>query len=81
MQKIGGQGYKCDSCPIVLCINCSNKIFYGNKKKASHKHDLALKNRGTGWKCDLCKKSYKGYASFYCKQCDFDACEKCYIET
>ena len=80
LQNIGGQaGYKCPSCPVVLCLNCSNRIFYGNKKKTCHKHDLALKNRNT-WRCNLCKKMYKGNASFYCKQCDFDACDKCYLE-
>ena len=81
MKNIGGQaGYKCDNCPLVLCFNCSNKIFYGKKKKTAHKHDLALKNRNS-WKCNLCKKIYKGNASFFCQQCDFDACEKCYLES
>jgi len=79
LQNIGGQaGYKCGNCPIVICLNCSNKIFYGNKNKSIHQHDLALKNRPI-WKCDLCRKVYKGKASFYCKKCDFDACDKCYI--
>ena len=49
------------------------------KKKAIHNHDLALKNRNS-WKCNVCKKPYKGNASFYCKQCDFDACENCYLQ-
>ena len=79
-QNIGGQaGYKCGNCPLVICLNCSNRIFYGNKKKSIHQHDLALKNRNS-WKCNLCRKIYKNKASFYCKQCDFDACDKCYLE-
>ena len=80
LQKMGNQpGYKCGQCELVLCLNCSGRIFYGNKKKSAHPHDLALKDRKS-WKCDLCKKNYKGNASFYCKQCDFDACDKCYLE-
>jgi hypothetical protein len=80
MRNIGGQaGYKCNSCPLTLCLTCSNKIFYGNKKRGVHNHPLALKNRNS-WKCDICKTMYKGNASFYCKECDFDACEKCYLE-
>ena len=75
----GQAGYKCGDCPLLLCLKCANRIFYGNKKKSAHAHDLALKNRNN-WKCDLCKKMYKGKASFYCKQCDFDACDKCYLE-
>ena len=79
MRNIGGQaGYKCNSCPMTLCLGCSNKIFYGNKKKGAHIHPLALKDRNS-WKCDLCKKTYKSVASFYCKQCDFDVCSSCYI--
>ena len=79
MQKVPQDGYKCGNCPMVLCMNCGNRIFYGNKKKSAHKHDLLLKNRNN-WKCDLCKNMYKGKASFYCKQCDFDVCDKCYLE-
>jgi hypothetical protein len=75
----GKEGYKCNSCEIVLCFNCSNKIFYGKKKKSAHCHPLALKPRD-GWKCDLCQNIYQGVASFYCKKCDFDVCEKCYLE-
>ena len=80
-QKLEGKdGYKCGDCPIVLCLNCANRIFYGNKKKSAHpQHELALKNRNS-WKCDICKKMYRGIASFYCKQCDFDVCDKCYLE-
>ena len=79
MQNIGGQqGYKCNSCNIVLCLNCANRVFYGNKKKSAHYHPLALRFRES-WKCDICKIVYRGSASFYCKQCDFDACDKCYL--
>ena len=80
LQNIGGQaGYTCGQCKVVLCLMCSNKIFYGTKQKSAHAHPLALRLRNS-WKCDLCKKMYKGTASFYCKQCDFDACDKCYLQ-
>ena len=80
-QKIGGKdGYKCGDCPIVLCLNCANRIFNGNKKKSVHSHDLVLKNR-IGWKCDICNQSYRGIASFYCQRCDFDVCHNCYLQS
>ena len=72
-------GYKCNECPMVLCFDCSNKVFYSPKNKSIHNHDLKLKNRNT-WKCNLCKKKFKDYASFYCKQCDFDSCSNCYLK-
>jgi hypothetical protein len=72
-------GYKCKDCPIILCLDCSQKIFYGNKKKQIHQHDLLLEDRNS-WTCDICKTSYMDNASFHCEQCDFDACEKCYLE-
>ena len=80
MQNTPQAGYKCGQCPVVLCLNCANRIFYGNKKKSTHNHDLALKSRNS-WKCNVCKKMYKGTASFYCKKCDFDACDKCYLDS
>ena len=67
MENIRGQsGYKCPSCPLVLCLDCSNKILNGNKKKECHIHKLALEYCNS-FKCDLCKKKYKKRASFYCK--------------
>jgi hypothetical protein len=78
-QNIGGkEGYKCKECPLILCLNCLNKIYYGTKKKSHHKHDLILQPR-SNWKCNICKNK-NGNAAFYCKQCDFDACVDCYIE-
>ena len=80
MQNIGGKGgYKCKECQLTLCLNCTDKVFYGGKKSV-HPHDLTLKKRNS-WKCDKCKKFYKGNASFYCKQCDFDMCDKCYFQS
>ena len=80
LKKVGENGgYKCKECPIVLCLNCSQKIFYGNKKKQIHQHDLILRDRNS-WTCDSCKTSYMDNASFFCEKCDFDVCDKCYIE-
>ena len=79
LQNIGDNGgYKCKDCPIVLCLNCSQRIFYGNKNKQLHQHDVLLQDRNS-WTCDICKTSYLDNASFYCKQCDFDVCERCYL--
>ena len=79
MQYIGeNAGYKCKDCPIVLCLNCSQKIFYENKNKHLHQHDLLLTDRNS-WTCNICKTSYGDNASFYCQQCDFDVCDKCYL--
>ena len=79
MQYIGeNAGYKCKDCPIVLCLNCSQKIFYENKNKHLHQHDLLLTDRNS-WTCNICKTSYGDNASFYCQKCDFDVCDKCYL--
>ena len=80
--NIGGQvGYRCGGCDILLCFNCSNRVFYGNKHKNCHpQHPLALTSRTGGWKCDLCKRHFKLGASFYCRLCDFDACDMCYLD-
>ena len=72
-------GYRCGNCDITLCLTCSNRVFYGNKNKSAHAHALALKTRDK-WRCDVCKKNYIGGASFFCKQCDFDACINCFIK-
>ena len=78
-RPIGGKiAYVCHQCPFVLCYECSNEIFYGNKAKQIHPHPLTLKYR-SAWKCDLCKQHYRETASFYCKPCDFDACSICYV--
>ena len=79
--NIGGlAGYRCGACDILLCFNCACRIFFGNKQVNCHpQHPLALTSRNTGWKCDICKNHFKGGASFYCRMCDFDACDLCYL--
>ena len=74
----GTPAFVCHQCPLVLCYDCGNAIFYGNKAKQVHPHPLALRVRNA-WKCDLCKQHFRGTASFYCKPCDFDACSRCYV--
>ena len=52
MRNVSGYaGYKCYSCPIVVCWSCANRIFYSNKNKSVNPHDLAINNRNS-WKCD-----------------------------
>ena len=72
-------GYKCNNCPLVLDMECSDKIFYGEKKKNCHPHPLSLRDRYC-WTCDICKRPFRGKCSFYCSQCDFDACGQCYLQ-
>jgi hypothetical protein len=72
-------GSKCNICGIILDMQCSDKIFNGNKKEQCHPHPLVLQLR-RAWKCDICKNVFRGKCSFYCRQCDFDACDKCYIQ-
>lgn len=74
----GTTAYICHQCPLVLCYECANNIFYGNKAKQVHPHPLALRVRNA-WKCDLCHQHFRGTASFYCRNCDFDACSRCYV--
>ena len=80
LKNIGGQtGYKCGLCEIVLCKNCAKSVFFGNKKRNVHEHFLDLTFR-QNWICDICRKPYDKKASYYCELCDFDACDKCYIQ-
>ena len=74
----GDPGYKCGCCSLILCFNCSQKIFYGNKLRHVHQHqlDLVCKN---AFKCELCKQIYNNSASFYCRKCDYNVCASCYI--
>ena len=46
-------------------------------KKEVHPHTLTFTER-RAWKCDVCKQHFRNTYSYYCKQCDFDACTNCY---
>ena len=74
----GAPSYVCHQCELVLCYDCFNNIFYGNKQKQVHPHPLTLRVRPS-WRCDICKRTFRGTASFYCRGCDFDACSNCYV--
>ena len=74
----GLPGYVCHVCPLSLCLECFNNIFYGNKQRQVHPHTLSLRTR-PNWICDVCHRNFSGTASFYCKLCDFDACSMCYV--
>ena len=54
------------------------KIFYGEKRKGFHPHPLMLRVRQS-WKCDVCQRTFADKCSFFCQQCDFDACDQCYL--
>ena len=77
-QLAGLPGYVCHDCPLSLCLECFNNIFYGNKQRQVHPHTLSLRTR-PNWICDVCHRKFSGTASFYCKACDFDACSMCYV--
>ena len=78
-QSDGGQpGYKCGQCGVSLCLNCSKRVFYGEKKTTLHPHPLALKFRNS-WRCNICNILYKNTSSFFCNECDFDICASCYV--
>ena len=59
-------------------LQCSDKIFYGEKRKGFHPHPLMLRVRQS-WKCDVCQRTFADKCSFFCQQCDFDACDQCYL--
>lgn len=71
-------GYTCESCNLILCENCYEKIFINDDNANNlHKHNLILKFRND-WSCDICKRYYKNKYSCFCESCDFDVCYKCY---
>ena len=78
-QNNGNQpGYQCGQCNVSLCINCSKRAFYGDKKTTLHPHPLELKYR-VSWRCNICNILYQKTSSFFCRQCDFDICASCYL--
>ena len=43
-----------------------------------HQHILKLHRRDRGYRCDVCRSSFSGgEQSYYCSNCDFDACLAC----
>ena len=72
------KGYKCDQCPLILCLNCAERVFYGNKKSTIHHHPLLLKYKNE-WKCNICDILFKNTSAFFCDQCGFNVCTFCLI--
>ena len=71
-------GYKCNNCDIILCLDCSSKIFYGKKNTKIHNHNLKLSRRNN-WLCDICGFNYSDKClSFCCNKCTFNVCFFCY---
>ena len=79
MRIINQPGSQCKVCNFAICDTCSRKMYYGNKRREIHSHPLYLKLNKT-WRCDICKATYSNLVSFNCKNCDFDACHKCYLQ-
>ena len=74
-------GYKCNDCTIILCLDCTSKIFYEKKMNNPHHHPLKLTRKIHNWECDICGFDYSDkYISFFCHQCDFYACCFCYLD-
>ena len=71
-------GYKCEQCPLIICLNCAERIFYGNKKLSIHPHPLLLKYKNE-WKCNICEIIFKNTSSFSCDNCGFNVCTFCLI--
>ena len=77
-QNINNQpGYQCGQCPISLCMNCSNRVFYGQKKVTIHPHPLNLRLYDE-WRCNICNNLYNKASIFSCPQCNFGVCASCY---
>ena len=72
-------GYICESCDLVLCENCYEKIYIYDVNNF-HRHNLILKFREE-WFCNICKQCYKNKYSCFCESCDFDVCYKCYYNS
>ena len=80
-QKLLGKApaFICNECELTICNSCTNKISTGKKNEEIHPHLLGLRYR-EAWKCDNCGEHFRGCASFYCNNCDYDACPNCYIK-
>ena len=76
--KENKEGFKCNECEVILCKDCSERIFYGKKKTTLHPHSLILCYRNN-YQCDICKISFNSASSFCCEPCNFDSCISCYI--
>ena len=73
------EGYKCNQCGLEICDTCYNKITSVRKKSKLHQHKMYLNER-KNWACNLCKNTFDGIISFYCKECNLDYCLDCFLD-
>lgn len=73
------EGNKCNECGLEICDTCYNKITSYRKKSKLHNHKMFLNER-KNWTCKLCKNTFDGIISFYCKECDLDYCLDCFLD-
>jgi len=81
--NIGESFRGCEACELDVCKKCFTLAnFNANAKpllcKGSHRL-LQVKTTSSGWSCDICLLGMaEGAPTFYCKECNWCACETCY---
>jgi hypothetical protein len=78
-KKEAKEGHKCNECGLEICDICYNKIISYRKKSKLHNHKMYLNER-KNWTCNLCKNTFDGIISFYCKECNLDYCLDCFLD-
>ena len=77
--KDNKEGYKCNECKLILCKDCSDRVFYGKKKTTLHPHNPLVLIYRNNYECANCHNTYTESASFSCEQCNYNACLSCCI--
>ena len=77
--KSSNKGYKCNSCPLIICDECANKIVIYHYSNSMHEHSLCMIN-DENCQCNKCNKNLFANKNFYfnCKICNFNLCLNCY---
>ena len=77
--------YFCSACEYYMCDNCKQKEKAGNQYQLSclwhkdHPLSFCLPFRGSfDFICDHCEKAESKNVNFYCTNCDYSLCIKCY---
>ena len=72
-------GYKCNSCPLIICDECANKIIIYHYSNSIHDHPLCILNE-ENCKCNKCNTELYSKKNFYfnCQKCNFNLCLNCY---
>ena len=71
--------YNCEQCDLDICSDCFAITLLKKPNKAIHEHTLVIREDREGWTCNLCEEDYDIRKSFYCFECDYDACIYCYF--